>query len=638
MKQPDFTPSVRQLMKRAESAMKKEDGGSALQLLHQVLATNPSHVEALYNIGYIFHCVGKYPEAQHYYERAITADPTYVDSYLQLTKLLEESNQGEQAVRIANLAIQLAPDNPKTHLELCGLLIRFNQAHVAVSYIEQILPKFPKNTALLHVYCMALKMNERHDEADIAYDKLVNELHGSFASRVLYETYLPRLHRTAEEIDRVRARFKASLEMFIARKVKIDINSVKFQPIFQLAFHNRDNKELTQLFVKALRSMDPLLTYTAPHCKAALVKREGKIRIGFISRCMHNHSVGSCYRGVMIALAQHPDFEVTFFNLNIVKDKAIQEILDANVPIVSLPNTVSGCRDIIVPYQLDIIVYPDIGMDALTHYLAMSRMAPHQLCFMGHPETTGIDTIDYFVSSRTWEPPHGNDNYTERLLCDEGIDTVFKRPPSPDQWLTRADFKLPEDKKLYMCPMSIQKFHPDFDDVLAGILAADPNAMLILFNDFQQVSASTLLQERILKKCDGSRILFVQWLPLEMLFSIMKLADAVLDTIYFGGGTTIQYAFHFGVPVVTMPGQYARGRMVYSYYSVMGVPDAPIAKDTKEYVDMAVKLANDKSYYQKVSAEILARNEKLFEASDYSTKVVQLMHDIMDQNLDKYNL
>jgi protein O-GlcNAc transferase len=636
MKQPDFTPSVRQLMKRAESAMKKEDGGSALQLLGQVLATNPYHVEALYNIGYIYQCVGKYLEAQQYYERAIQADPSYIDTYLMLTKLLEESNQGDQAVQIANLATQLAPENPRTHLELCGLLVRFNQAHVAVDYIEKLLPKFANDVPLMQVYCMTLKMNERHEEANVVYDRLVKELKAPLAARVLYETYLPRLHRTAEEIDHVRERFKQSLQMFIERKVKIDINSMKFQPIFQLAFHNRDNKELTQLFVKTLRSMDPILTYTAPHCKAAPVKREGKIRVGFISRCMHNHSVGSCYRGVMIALAQNPDFDVTFFNLNLVQDSGIQEIIDANVRMVSLPNTVNGCRDIIVPYQLDIIVYPDIGMDAMSHYLAMSRMAPYQLCFQGHPETTGIDTIDYVVSSRTYEPLHADDNYTERLLCNAGIDTVFKRPKMPSQWLTRAGFNLPEDKKLYVCPMSIQKFHPDFDDVLADILAADPKALIILFKDFQQVSASTLLRDRILKKCAPERVLFIDWLPQEFLFCIMQLADAVLDTIYFGGGTTIQYAFHFGIPVVTMPGHYARGRVTYSYYSLMGVPNAPIAKDTKEYVEVAVKLANDTAYHQKISEEILARNDAMFKAEPYAPKVVQLMHDIMDQNLDAY--
>ena len=635
MNQP--AASTRQLVKRAHNAMQKQDGGAALTLWKDVLALNPYHAEALYNIGYILHCVGRADEARDYYQRSIQADEHYLESYLMLSKLLEEQSLGDQAIQISHLAAQMAPDNSKAHHELAGQLIRFNKAHLAVAYLDQIIAKFPKDANLLQVYCMALKINERYEEADKAYAKLTSEFHMRFSARILYETYLPRLYASNEDIERTRAKFKASLEQFIARKVPINIDEFKFQPVFQLAFHNRDNKELVQLFVKALRIMAPVLNYVAPHCRKPYVKHEGKIRIGFISRHMHNHSVGNCYRNVMITLARHPDFEVTLFNPDNVVDEKTQEIIAANIPIVYLPKTVAGSHAVIAPYEFDIIIYPDIGMDSANYYLAMARMAPYQLCFQGHPETTGIDTIDYVVSSRSYEPPHADENYTERLLCNEGIDTIFKRPNSPDRWLTRAETGLPEGKKLYICPMAIQKFHPDFDDVLADILAADANAVIVLFNDFHQATTSTFLQERILKKCPRERVIFMPWLSTAGLFSVMKLADALLDTIYFGGGTTSQYAFHFGLPIVTWPGHYARGRVVYSYYSVMGVPDAPIAGSAKEYVALAVKLANDKDYAKKVSDEILARNVAMFEAAPHGPQVVQLMHDIIDQNLDKYN-
>ena len=329
MPQPDAAPSIRQLMKRAENTLKKGDGAVAIELLNQVLAINPNHVDALYTIGTIFHNVGRFADAQNYYERVLHTDPTYIESYLMLAKLLEEQNLGDQAIKIAHLATQMAPDNPKTHLELCTLLDHFNKAHAAMTHLEHVLPKFPKDAALLQLYCMTLKINDRLEEADIAYDKLTNQLRTSFAARVLYETYLPRLSRSAEEIDHVRTKFKTSLEMFIAQKQKIDIDTIRYQPIFQLAFHNRDNKELLQLYTRTLRSMDPSLNYTAPHCKAPHTIPEGRIRVGFVSAHMHRHSVGNCYRNVMIALAQHPDFEVVFFNLSTVMDDSIQQVIDA---------------------------------------------------------------------------------------------------------------------------------------------------------------------------------------------------------------------------------------------------------------------------------------------------------------------
>ena len=36
-------------------------------------------------------------------------------------------------------------------------------------------------------------------------------------------------------------------------------------------------------------------------------------------------------------------------------------------------------------------------------YLAFARLAPIQITTWGHSETSGIDTVDYFVSSKYFE-------------------------------------------------------------------------------------------------------------------------------------------------------------------------------------------------------------------------------------------
>ena len=46
------------------------------------------------------------------------------------------------------------------------------------------------------------------------------------------------------------------------------------------------------------------------------------------------------------------------------------------------------------------IVYPELGMDVTSFALAALRLAPVQAATWGHPETTGLPTIDYFLSAR----------------------------------------------------------------------------------------------------------------------------------------------------------------------------------------------------------------------------------------------
>jgi predicted O-linked N-acetylglucosamine transferase (SPINDLY family) len=629
-------PSPRKLIKMAQTALQKNRGQEALNLLQQVLAINPTHVEALHQIGFILHGSGNYQDAADFYQRAIAADMHHTESYLMLSQVFEAQDMGTQAVQIALRASEVLPTNPATHAALVKALLRFNGAHLVPDYLTQHLPSFPGSMELHAYECMALKINYQHEAAAQRYRDLMARFKVPAPFQVMFETYLPRICISNAQIDAIRQDFIRSLESFIQKKMRIDALQITNHPLFALAYHHRENKPLLQLYTRMLRACSPELNYTAAHCKATDAQRSGPLRIGFASRHMHNHSVGRCYRNAMMTLAQQPDFSVTLFNIGGIIDETADEMIAAGVTIVSVPKTIRAAQDMIAQAKLDILIYPDIGMDAMTHYLAMARLAPYQCCLQGHPETTGIDTIDYVISSRAYEPPHANDNYHEQLLCHHGIDTIFTRPQIPARWLSRQELGLPADKKLYVCPMAIQKIHPDFDDALAQILARDPNAVIVMFHDFQEQVASQILQQRILKQCDASRVMFLNWQPLEVLLSILHSAEAILDSFYFGAGTTSQYAFGCGVPIVTMMGNHARGRMVGGYYSVMGIEGAPVATTMQEYVKLAVKLANDAAYRTQLRDQISQKSGALFAGSASAPNMAQLMHDIMAQQLDAY--
>jgi predicted O-linked N-acetylglucosamine transferase (SPINDLY family) len=70
-----------------------------------------------------------------------------------------------------------------------------------------------------------------------------------------------------------------------------------------------------------------------------------------------------------------------------------------------------------------------------------------------------------------------------------------------------------------------------------------------------------------------------------------------------------------GVPIVTLPGAYMRGRQTYSLYKRMGVMDC-IVNTPREYVDKAVRLATDVSYREEIQREIRANSHLIFEDMD----------------------
>ena len=55
------------------------------------------------------------------------------------------------------------------------------------------------------------------------------------------------------------------------------------------------------------------------------------------------------------------------------------------------------------------LIYLDIGMDARNQLLAPLSLAPIQCFAWGHPVTTRLDSIDYFLTSELMEPTDGDD-------------------------------------------------------------------------------------------------------------------------------------------------------------------------------------------------------------------------------------
>jgi hypothetical protein len=59
-----------------------------------------------------------------------------------------------------------------------------------------------------------------------------------------------------------------------------------------------------------------------------------------------------------------------------------------------------------------------------------------------------------------------------------------------------------------------------------------------------------------------------------------------------------------GVPIVTWPGEFMRGRIVAGAYSQMGIEDAPIAPSLDDYAKTAVSLAQDRQRRAEMSARL----------------------------------
>ena len=329
----------------------------------------------------------------------------------------------------------------------------------------------------------------------------------------------------------------------------------------------------------------------APHCAVpGHRQKDGRLRIGFLSANLRTHTIGRLFGGLIGGL-DPARFETILFRRPQQADE-LSRAIDASVArVVPLSTQLDEAQREIAACELDVMFYPDIGMDMATFSLAFARLAPVQCVSWGHPLTTGIPSIDYFLSWAGAEPADADRHYSERLIRLRSFPTCYRQPQFDPTRVRREHFGLPPDRRLYLCLQTLFKFHPAFDAALGAILRGDPKGIVVLIEG-QRRRWRQLLVERFRRSFPdvADRIRFVTPLGNEDYLAMTALGDVILDPPFFGGGNTTLEALAAGRPVVTLPGPYLRSRLTHGFLRQIGATQG-VARDITEYSRLALEAA-----------------------------------------------
>jgi predicted O-linked N-acetylglucosamine transferase (SPINDLY family) len=197
-----------------------------------------------------------------------------------------------------------------------------------------------------------------------------------------------------------------------------------------------------------------------------------------------------------------------------------------------------------------------------------------------------------------------------------------RRPEVPDDVSSAADYGLPDDALIYLCPQTPQKFHPDFDHVIRRILEAEPKAHLVLTSGWTNQAMEALCR-RILGPAPelAPRLHIVPPLDRPRFIGLMQLADLLLDPPHYSGGHTTLEAFACGAAVITWPGRHMRSRYTFGLYRLIGIMDC-VAADLDAYVELALTLGRDRQKQDFLGQRIKKASNILFE-DDMAVRAVE---------------
>ena len=581
---PDFSDAFSVLSNALRS---QHDLKGALNAAKKALTINPAHGEAWLNLGNIFYVSSRLDKAISCYRRALKIRPDYVEAYMNMGMALNKQGKQDQAVSCFQKAMEINPTNFKTCATMVNILKVQGKFEEASRCYEHALTGKKDWTFALWDFLHLLPI-VYENEADISI------------WRKRFEKNLHRLEEslqleTKEDVDRAFAAAQSGTNYF-------------------LAYQEQDDKDLQKRYGRLIHRV---ASERFPALTSIPARGRGKkLRVGYVSFNFYGHTIAKLFGG-WIKAADRNRFTVYSYYLGRVFDpanKIIEKWSDVyrHLPALNLDKAAAAIRN----DRLDVLVYPDVGMEPFTLLLSALRLAPVQCASWGHPVTTGLPTMDYFLSSDLMEQAEAGSHYSEKLVRLPNLSVYYQRPGTNPASGDRSHFGFEQNHVIYLCCQFLSKYLPQYDIIFPRIALEVPSARFVFI-----AHKTAFVTDRFRSRLDRvfrkfgldfrNHCVFFSRLPPKEFFSLNLATDVYLDTIGWSGGNTTFDAAACGLPVVTLPGSFMRGRHAYAMLKRMEITET-IASTIDEYVDIAARLGRDEEYRRAMKKGISTRSDCLF--------------------------
>lgn len=514
----------------------------------------------------------------------------------ELIHAVEVLHDREKILQTAEKLFALKPEDPAPIEKVASIYVDYkleDKAEATVSYLEKNFPPSPYRLLLrarIHFF-----KNNCLDCIKIAEHALT--LNGcDLITKMILHNLLGQVYRTVGDAQKAIEHYEFN--------AKLDLSGLKDSPQFAQAESIRREEYSNYLFnlhclnvsrekiFEETRGFNKLLSHI-PRFKhnRKTHSRHKKIRVGYISPDIRFH-VTAFFSTHFFKSYDKTRFEVFIYAKNAADN--VTEQFKANADGFQ---NISGipAKDVaaqIFRDEIDILV--DLSGHSANNVFEILayKPAPIQISGIGWFDSTGLDTVDYFIVDKFTDPEGLNEKFfTEKILrlqhshfCYVWHDLAFHITPAPCT------------KNGFVTFVSFNNFAKVTDEMLniwGKILSAVPDSRLFVKHKaLKENCGLELVRERM--TAAGIDLERVDFEPFEVNYvRKYEQADIALDTFpYPGGGTTCD-ALYMGVPVITLVGERHNSRFGYSLLVNMGLEEL-CAFSEAEYIQKAIELANDR--------------------------------------------
>jgi predicted O-linked N-acetylglucosamine transferase (SPINDLY family) len=655
--------TIEELQELARHHLEAGEYPQAIALCQQILQTRPSDPHTLHVLGATANRLGRPDLATSYLERAISLCPSEALFHCTLATAHNALGNANQAIECLARALELDANCPEAHTGMAAALgargdldraefhclealrLRPNSAEAwnirgdisrlrgrweqCLECFRKALQSEPRHAQALNNLAATLQILGRPLEAMEAYKQALAvspeyaAAHNNLATlyqdagdldraevhlreAVRLQPHLADAHNNLAGLLQLQARLDEAIASYRAADAAAPGDPGAFSNLLiSLNYHPR--AEPAALLAEHRRWAERFGSGSI-HGPAPDHDRDPHrpLRIGYVSPDLYQHVVANFVAPI---LTNHDPRQVEMY--------CYAQVLNPDDMTERIMKSAHGWRstvgmsdaavaDQIRADRIDILVDLAGHMQGNRLRVFAQKPAPVQATYLGYPNTTGLETIDYRLTDAIADPPGEAPVHTEEL---------FRLPRGFCCYLPKASDPpvgpLPAERAGFVTFGSLhtlQRLNRGVLDTWCALLRAVPTSRLLIFRHtlrgkvrdalFQYLTSQGIAAHRFdlentVKDAGGYA-------------GVYHRVDIALDTFPWSGHSTGCQSLWMGVPVVTLRGPRFASRMMASVMHHIGLPNW-IADTREQYVEVAAKLAGDMAGLARLRATLRGR-------------------------------
>ncbi len=527
-------------------------------------------------------------------------EPKNISALIAMAMLCDKLNKPMIKMSYLMMILKVDPKNKEALIQL-GLSYRFTNKEWSLQIIKYVNSLYPQDPSICNNLAVLYNDNNYYSESKQLLIDLLNknlpEDHIHISILCNLSTICGCLSQNELSIEYSNKALKLVDKIYKTKGHKMGINALHTK---LMAYNNR-LYDTDLVYKEHLKINDYFKDYERMHevkYKKGSLKVEGRIKIGYISSDIKNHVVSK----FMIDLTRSHDrtkFEIWIFLLCKQIDSIAEEYRKEIDHMILLQGSDSEAADIIKNAGINILI--ELNGHTCDNRIGILayKPAPIQISYLGYPNTSGLDEIDYRLTDSIADHPDSLQKYSEKIIRMPGCFLLYNSlifNPIMGFGIIEPKPEKTENASIILGAINRPaKNHKALLNVWGQILKRSVGTKILFkMKSIGDVEEEKKKYAKYLSLTDLNRIIVLEYQSTnDGYLELFNKIDIMLDTMPYSGTTTTCDALYMSTPVVTMYNKdYHAHNVTSSILINCGHPEL-VTNSEEEYIQKIVELSKD---------------------------------------------